>query len=238
MTVKEDHPRLCGDYEALLDAGFLFLGSPPPVRGLRQVLKLNSDGQGITPACAGTTWLLQVLSCIFRDHPRLCGDYKQRECEVFCRLGSPPPVRGLLKIKPKLIKTIRITPACAETTPGSKIFFLHLEDHPRLCGDYLLSLPSLTAIVGSPPPVRGLLSRFDFYSVLARITPACAGTTDADGMPVDIEGDHPRLCGDYHKFSCPSKSLSGSPPPVRGLPSNSTFTLISFRITPACAGTT
>ena len=51
-------------------------------------------------------------------------------------------------------------------------------------------------------------------------------------------GDHPRLCGNNRALSEQRSPTRGSPPPVREQPNSAMFTVISIRITPACAGTT
>ena len=51
------------------------------------------------------------------------------------------------------------------------------KDHPRLCGDYGLLYMIQKKLLGSPPPVRGLLLFVISKNLFCRITPACAGTT-------------------------------------------------------------
>ena len=79
-----------------------------------------------------------------------------------------------------------------------------------------------------------------FLSILIaschRITPACAGKSDADAAQVKCWQDHPRLCGE--KFSAGSATLPsrGSPPLVRGKDGSLNYYYLRQRITPACAG--
>ena len=75
IPIFEDHPRLCGDYLSITAPLSINSGSPPPVRGLLEIETIAESEIGITPACAGTTCLDVYFSPIFRDHPRLCGDY-------------------------------------------------------------------------------------------------------------------------------------------------------------------
>ena len=152
----------------------------------------------ITPACAGTTNCFRNSYSSLWDHPRLCGDYVGRGVDTNSELGSPPPVRGLLeKINGKTIKN-RITPACAGTTWRSYRGKTNSWDHPRLCGDYLLPACRCKVHLGSPPPVRGLLTTVSQKIQHLRITPACAGTTFNGCKSLGHNGDHPRLCGDYY----------------------------------------
>ncbi|VEJ33695.1 Domain of uncharacterised function (DUF2825) [Peptoniphilus harei] len=197
LGIKQDHPRLCGDYLVLN----FFLSS-----SIR-----------ITPACAGTTDYIirDLIPC--RDHPRLCGDYKEETLAHSVAEGSPPPVRGLpINLKFKCVN-FRITPACAGTTLKVEIAKLQTEDHPRLCGDYANCTPLIPDELGSPPPVRGLLVAHVISKCFIGITPACAGTTSCRKKILQTYPDHPRLCGDYFQILLLIRSTQGSPPPVRGL---------------------
>src|SRR5690554_5571935 len=50
-----DHPRMCGDHCFTAMPLYIFLGSPPHVRGPRNGFLTPESQKGITPACAGTT---------------------------------------------------------------------------------------------------------------------------------------------------------------------------------------
>ena len=68
------------------------------------------------------------------------------------------------------------------------------------------------------------------------ITPAYAGKSlpsDLSQLPPE---DHPRLCGEKTSFSCPSASVVGSPPPMRGKGKACICGNHIARITPAYAG--
>ena len=70
------------------------------------------------------------------------------------------------------------------------------------------------------------------------ITPAGAGKTV--GLLEDLAGaeDHPRRCGENEVFKRLSDGKIGSPPQVRGKPSNVEENTVLSRITPAGAGKT
>ncbi len=55
IIILLDHPRMCGDhiFDSVSEAGRE--GSPPHVRGPQNTLMASILGDGITPACAGTT---------------------------------------------------------------------------------------------------------------------------------------------------------------------------------------
>ena len=51
--VAEDHPRLCGEKQMLNFQLLTVLGSPPPMRGKEDGMKIRVDLDRITPAYAG-----------------------------------------------------------------------------------------------------------------------------------------------------------------------------------------
>ena len=48
---------------------------------------------GITPACAGKTYLPEERETVVRDHPRVCGKNIQKLTKTQGMWGSPPRVR-------------------------------------------------------------------------------------------------------------------------------------------------
>ena len=52
----------------------------------------------ITPAYAGKSSRLVIIPFNARDHPRLCGEKQQQQDIVRWIPGSPPPMRGKVKI--------------------------------------------------------------------------------------------------------------------------------------------
>ena len=70
----EDHPRLCGEKMKYQCTQWLFLGSPPPMRGkAAKAFQWGSDLR-ITPAYAGKRKRFTILHELGQDHPRLCGE--------------------------------------------------------------------------------------------------------------------------------------------------------------------
>ena len=86
--------------------------------------------------------------------------------------------------------------------------------------------------------MRGKLASTFTRNQYLRITPACAGKTEAVTFGKVVETDHPRVCGENYKNDGEYLTDGGSPPRVRGkLCSSSSFAPF-LRITPACAGKT
>ena len=127
----------------------------------------------------------------------MCGEYITALGGVHSIAGSPPRVRGIpipLLYSPA---NARITPACAGNTwTGTRAAKLD-RDHPRVCGEYSAHCEKVPHHGGSPPRVRGILTKRHNGPLSSGITPACAGNTYVRFAKVGYEGDHPRVCGEY-----------------------------------------
>ena len=65
-----------------------------------------------------------------------------------------------------------------------------------MCGEQLSYSSSYVVMKGSPPRVRGTAA-FPFdLGIYKRITPACAGNSQARDRYSDYSWDHPRVCGE------------------------------------------
>ena len=133
--------------------------------------------RGITPACAGNTFLLFLLCSRVGDHPRMRGEYGFVNENGELNEGSPPHARGIRRPGCTDPGPGGITPACAGNTKISSSGVLSRRDHPRMRGEYLVSRLSVGDVTGSPPHARGILDIFVYR--------------DPD------PGDHPRMRGEY-----------------------------------------
>ena len=89
-----DHPRLCGEKHATSISLCHHQGSPPPMRGKDSQLRGSMPVNGITPAYAGKSRLVQCWNMFDQDHPRLCGEKSAMLRRLYPAPGSPPPMRG------------------------------------------------------------------------------------------------------------------------------------------------
>ena len=90
-------------------------------------------------------------------------------------------------------------------------------DHPRVCGEHLLTEIAQLADVGSSPRVRGTRNLF-FRLFFSR--------------------DHPRVCGEHEMALTDEDIMRGSSPRVRGTPELRYKYEVNGGIIPACAGNT
>ena len=109
----------------------------------------------VSPAYAGKSQTAGTPCSSVRDHPRMCGEKLWPTCPHAPNAGSPPRMRGKVRI-----------PCWRSVSAG---------DHPRMCGEKGLN-PVLAAYNGgSPPHVRGKVPPACCFCPALGITPACAG---------------------------------------------------------------
>ena len=137
---------------------------------------------GITPACAGSTGKQKRKVHGKKDHPRLRGEYWHQSQNNFSLSGSPPLARGVHLKTTFLQLSYRITPACAGSTKKMYESHQRTQDHPRLRGEYLSAVVAFEPVTGSPPLARGVHTIHQHPHMFYRITPACAGSTQAENL--------------------------------------------------------
>ena len=191
-------------------------GSPPRVRGKDKKPFRGDDTGGITPACAGKSFGSRRWGTTARDHPRVCGEKCPQSRRAAASSGSPPRVRGKVRLTRPMFSNSRITPACA--------------------GKSASVAAGMRVGRGSPPRVRGKVSFAHHLSTEYRITPACAGKSLERYTSIGRCQDHPRVCGEKISAACFRSLPRGSPPRVRGKASRGISRYLTRRITPACAG--
>ena len=115
-TIGEDHPRMCGENSVVPSSASSNKGSPPHVRGKPTIKSRLAQAMGITPACAGKTFVQALQISICQDHPRMCGENRHLSNVNLAGPGSPPHVRGKLESLGTIVGKLGITPACAGKT--------------------------------------------------------------------------------------------------------------------------
>ncbi len=146
---------MCGEKGTLETAYDRAGGSPPHVRGKAPLPASVPSRERITPACAGKRSRTPRQRITRWDHPRMCGEKRQDWPELKSRNGSPPHVRGKVKIWSEHTPTTRITPACAGKSDFGYTNDPSAADHPRMCGEKKGVATTAGSPCGSPPHVRG-----------------------------------------------------------------------------------
>ena len=151
----QGHPRTCGEKFGKWSTKGRITGSPPRMRGKdvtsvirnctaritpahagkRQHQGLYPQAGRVTPAHAGKRRSAPPRCRPPEDHPRMCGEKQLRQAIAVQHIGSPPHVRGKVRLS-----------GCLLHCSG---------DHPRMCGEKEVESVFIVAVVGSPPHVRG-----------------------------------------------------------------------------------
>ena len=199
MASLRDHPRMCGEHDAVPELSACDSGSSPHVRGAQGWFDFRGPVFGIIPACAGSTRYRQQFQSTHRDHPRMCGEHDSFPSDDFIEAGSSPHVRGAPLRWRRGSFRCGIIPACAGSTPTAMAVHRLVRDHPRMCGEHDIKRWDSRRNVGSSPHVRGALLSPPLPQSHGGIIPACAGSTCACTRPRRDARDHPRMCGEHSK---------------------------------------
>ena len=91
-------------------------------------------------------------------------------------------MRGKGTLSSPVISCTGITPAYAGKSVPLSFAPPCTKDHPRLCGEKLPSAGNSPVTLGSPPPMRGKVTRTVGNGLQHRITPAYAGKSTVRGI--------------------------------------------------------
>ena len=94
---------------------------------------------------------------------------------------------------------LRITPAYAGKRQMVLVALDRSRDHPRVCGEKSLGGATRWGFVGSPPRMRGKVTKQKLADYFGGITPAYAGKSCTRSHAFNVSWDHPRVCGEKTK---------------------------------------
>ena len=186
------------------------------MRGTPASSRYRSRIAGIIPAYAGNTVMPGSVTLVYRDHPRVCGEHLITIMSILSMVGSSPRMRGTLFANAEYCAVKGIIPAYAGNTRRSACLRCVRRDHPRVCGEHILSSFFISGVSGSSPRMRGTHRRNGEMRHAGGIIPAYAGNTNSMFIVSSLVGDHPRVCGEH---SCGFQSggrHQGSSPRMRG----------------------
>ena len=206
---------------------------------MRGKVVLSSENplcRGITPAYAGKSWTAAAQTSACWDHPRVCGEKMVSMIPHRRSQGSPPRVRGKVVLSSENPLCRGITPAYAGKSWTAAAQTSACWDHPRVCGEKMVSMIPHRRSRGSPPRVRGKEWYLQGESPAPGITPAYAGKSGWRSCCPGCNRDHPRVCGEKSQPAVRRSCAKGSPPRVRGKGVQSCNERVAVGITPAYAG--
>ena len=172
---RRAHPRRCGEHGTNGNAGAIFSGSSPQVRGTSFVLASDGEDLRLIPAGAGNMMLISVSVSVLRAHPRRCGEHSVRSPDVQSYTGSSPQVRGTFGREPRHGVAHRLIPAGAGNIRAGRYNCSVIEAHPRRCGEHSRELNLVHDQTGSSPQVRGTLLPVRPRGLQRGLIPAGAG---------------------------------------------------------------
>ena len=211
-----DHPRVCGEHRIYSRSKNAAWGSSPRMRGALRFDIRHNIIHGIIPAYAGSTLIKANGLCFIRDHPRVCGEHAMNKSFEAANSGSSPRMRGALFGLSGFENGLGIIPAYAGSTALPPKPFTPDRDHPRVCGEHLITHGKGKNLPGSSPRMRGALLRRHDGPCHEGIIPAYAGSTLLISMSIPNWWDHPRVCGE-HRFQAFALLFgAGSSPRMRG----------------------
>ena len=233
-----DHPRMRGEHQSQYYRICGSVGSSPHARGAHRRVRAVARGQGIIPACAGSTVAGNLLLGRAEDHPRMRGEHSPIACTSAVPTGSSPHARGALRGAAGVGRRGGIIPACAGSTSLLAAHRRRMGDHPRMRGEHSVASFRWSSAEGSSPHARGALHRRLRAYKHHGIIPACAGSTFVGGLQLETARDHPRMRGEHLSAWQTLRPLRGSSPHARGAPYYLSSAFATSGIIPACAGST
>ena len=236
LSLRQDHPRGCGEKDSHDHSSGSKGGSSPRVRGKGTLSICITSPSWIIPAGAGKSLRQGHQIPGLGDHPRGCGE---KSCGIFSLhglRGSSPRVRGKGSCRDCRWLRGGIIPAGAGKSDGRVGGDGGVEDHPRGCGEKQDPRRHDAEEPGSSPRVRGKAKQRCTSPMRTRIIPAGAGKRSCRRSPRCLSRDHPRGCGEKSPVVMEVVPTAGSSPRVRGKADERGGRRCDSRIIPAGAG--
>ncbi len=170
----------------------------------------------IIPGRAGNSGQIDQPGSRYSDHPRACGEQQPGDKHARRQGGSSPGVRGTGSFYGQLTPGQRIIPGRAGNRKTDYAMSHGRLDHPRACGEQLLSKSQMKLRSGSSPGVRGTDRARRPSRQGRRIIPGRAGNSRNGRRREPASSDHPRACGEQAAIQTNTLVGDGSSPGVRG----------------------
>ncbi len=156
--MTRDHPRACGEHVTVPQDAILTAGSSPRLRGTLVAYADFAAEHGIIPALAGNTCRPATRRHRSWDHPRACGEHRDRRPLLEHVRGSSPRLRGTRRYSLAGRLQHGIIPALAGNTCSPANHAGASRDHPRACGEHYCFRGAWEPYQGSSPRLRGTRS--------------------------------------------------------------------------------
>ncbi len=172
-----NHLRLRGEHAAALVLGPSAMESPPLARRAPRPPHEHPAPQGITSACAESTFAPSGVVRAARNHLRLRGEHRGDHHSRMPFEESPPLARRARDGGFRAFLGHGITSACAESTTRADCTRPAYRNHLRLRGEHEMSNVMNSGTRESPPLARRAHVRVRRLDFGQGITSACAEST-------------------------------------------------------------
>ena len=168
------------------------------------------------PAHAGKTLAKNSSMGRSEEHPRACGENNGGHFTQHIQVGTSPRMRGKHEDIGLGFIAVRNIPAHAGKTRAVGGVARVAAEHPRACGENIITQILSMLLHGTSPRMRGKRSGVIPGQGHRRNIPAHAGKTFASASWYSLRAEHPRACGENLDcdFSQPNKL--GTSPRMRG----------------------
>ena len=210
------HPRMRGEHFISTPTAPTASGSSPHARGARGVGVVDGGALRLIPACAGSTRAIRPACRSSTAHPRMRGEHYCRKHPAAEYRGSSPHARGALLGQRVDGVGDGLIPACAGSTSPKLQRSSASGAHPRMRGEHAATVKFLILSQGSSPHARGARTPGSSGGFLARLIPACAGSTTRSQPGSSMNPAHPRMRGEHSRAPLILPLRTGSSPHARG----------------------
>ena len=172
-------------------------GSSPLAQGT-----LGSRGRGgnaswLIPARTGSTESTRRASSRASAHPRLCGEYSDKNSSIMAVVGSSPLTRGTRVIRVGCTHLLGLIPARAGNIHQSCVVLGGRTAHPLARGEHSDRTTQNDLQQGSSPLTRGTRSALLQPCRHFRLIPARVGNISSVTSTTSPERVHPRSRGEH-----------------------------------------
>ncbi len=211
-----EQPRSRGEHTNRLSHRARSLGTAPLARGALGRATRHRRRRGNSPARAGSTARLSVVSVGQREQPRSRGEHIVVTPGYRTAGGTAPLARGAhLALRP-LLRRVGNSPARAGSTGSAPNSQSPTWEQPRSRGEHAAGQRPSQSSWGTAPLARGALPRRRRRHPGQGNSPARAGSTAPSTSPISGAREQPRSRGEHSPTHSTGGTSRGTAPLARG----------------------
>ncbi len=231
-----EQPRVRGEQLAAVHAPRALPGTAPRARGAAGQLGHVGEGDGNSPACAGSRTSRRLVFRKSREQPRVRGEQDTISPVTPTARGTAPRARGAGPGQGAHRPAAGNSPACAGSSRGWRGGRRTYREQPRVRGEQDAEARSSSDWWGTAPRARGAVDdRADDRGRHGN-SPACAGSRGTTPGPSGWTGEQPRVRGEQPGALLLVVPVDGTAPRARGAGLVGGDRPVPVGNSPACAG--